>query len=122
MILGVMASAGLPGMAGFVAEFLIFRGSFIAYPIPTLLCLVGTGLTAVYFLLMINKVFFGRLTPELADMEPVNWGDQFPAVVLVILLFIFGLQPQWMIRWSEADTAALITPTAQVELSLNSLQ
>lgn len=122
MILGVMASAGLPGMAGFVAEFLIFRGSFIAYPIPTLLCLVGTGLTAVYFLLMINKVFFGRLTPELADMEPVNWGDQFPAVVLVVLLFIFGLQPQWMIRWSEADTAALIAPTAQVELSLNSLQ
>lgn len=122
MILGVMASAGLPGMAGFVAEFLIFRGSFIAYPIPTLLCLVGTGLTAVYFLLMINKVFFGRLTPELADMAPVNWGDQFPAVVLVVLLFIFGLQPQWMIRWSEADTAALIAPTAQVELSLNSLQ
>ncbi|MGB2926891.1 MAG: NADH-quinone oxidoreductase subunit M, partial [Limnothrix sp.] len=113
MILGVMASAGLPGMAGFVAEFLIFRGSFIAYPIPTLLCLVGTGLTAVYFLLMINKVFFGRLTPELANMSPVNWGDQFPAVVLVLMLIVFGLQPQWMIRWSELDTAALVAPTAQ---------
>ncbi|AFY36615.1 NADH dehydrogenase subunit M [[Leptolyngbya] sp. PCC 7376] len=111
MILGVMASAGLPGMAGFVAEFLIFRGSLSSYPIPTLLCLVGTGLTAVYFLLMINKVFFGRLTPELAEMDPVNWSEQAPAVVLVILLFVFGLQPQWMIRWSEADTAALATPT-----------
>ena len=118
MILGVMASAGLPGMAGFIAEFLIFRGSLTSFPIPTLLCLVGTGLTAVYFLLMINKVFFGRLTPELATMKPVRWQDQFPAVVLVILLFVFGLQPQWMIRWSEADTAALVTPTVHTEISL----
>ncbi|OKH16913.1 NADH-quinone oxidoreductase subunit M [[Limnothrix rosea] IAM M-220] len=118
MILGVMASAGLPGMAGFVAEFLIFRGSLAVYPMPTLLCLVGTGLTAVYFLLMINKVFFGRLTPELAEMAPVSWADQFPAVILVLLLFVFGLQPQWMIRWSEADTAALVTPAIATEISL----
>lgn len=117
MILGVMASAGLPGMAGFVAEFLIFRGSFAIYPIPTLLCLIGTGLTAVYFLLMINKVFFGRLTPELADMKPVNWRDQFPAIILVLMLIVFGLQPQWMVRWSEADTAALITAQSPIELS-----
>ena len=116
MILGVMASAGLPGMAGFIAEFLIFRASLPSYPIPTLLCLVGTGLTAVYFLLMINKVFFGRLTPELAEMAPVTWSEQAPAVVMVILLFVFGLQPQWMIRWSEADTAALVAPTTTTAL------
>jgi NAD(P)H-quinone oxidoreductase subunit 4 len=119
MILGVMASAGLPGMAGFIAEFLIFRGSFAIYPIPTLLCLIGTGLTAVYFLLMINKVFFGRLTPELAEMKPVDWRDQFPAVILVVMLIVFGLQPQWMVRWSEADTAALVATPTPMEISLN---
>ncbi|MEB3224388.1 MAG: NADH-quinone oxidoreductase subunit M [Synechococcus sp.] len=118
MILGVMASAGLPGMAGFIAEFLIFRGSFSVYPVATLLCMVGTGLTAVYFLLMINKVFFGRLTPELSNMAPVNWVDQFPAVMLVILLFVFGLQPQWLVRWSELDTAALVTTPTPLEISL----
>ena len=58
MILAVMASSGIPGMIGFIAEFLVFRGSFPIFPIPTLLCLVGTGLTAVYFLLMVNRVFF----------------------------------------------------------------
>lgn len=118
MILGVMASAGLPGMAGFIAEFLIFRGSFPVYPVATLLCMVGTGLTAVYFLLMINKVFFGRLTPELINMSPVNWADQFPAVMLVILLFVFGLQPQWLVRWSEIDTAALVASPTAIEISL----
>ncbi|MBV5259788.1 NADH-quinone oxidoreductase subunit M [Synechococcus moorigangaii CMS01] len=118
MILGVMASAGLPGMAGFIAEFLVFRGSFPVYPVATLLCMVGTGLTAVYFLLMINKVFFGRLTPELSNMSPVNWADQFPAVMLVILLFVFGLQPQWLVRWSETDTAALVASPTAIEISL----
>jgi NAD(P)H-quinone oxidoreductase subunit 4 len=60
-----------PGMVGFIAEFLVFRGSFPIFPIQTLLCLVASGLTAVYFLLMINRVFFGRLTPELSHIPAV---------------------------------------------------
>ncbi|NEO26263.1 MAG: NADH-quinone oxidoreductase subunit M, partial [Kamptonema sp. SIO4C4] len=67
-ILGVMASSGIPGMVGFVAEFMVFRGSLPIYPLPTLLCMVGTGLTAVYFLLMVNRVFFGRLTEQLSNL------------------------------------------------------
>ena len=61
MILGVMAIAGMPGMAGFISEFLVFRGSLTAFPVATLLCMVGSGLTAVYFLLLVNRAFFGRL-------------------------------------------------------------
>jgi NAD(P)H-quinone oxidoreductase subunit 4 len=68
---------------------------------------------------MINKVFFGRLTPELAEMKPVDWRDQFPAVILVVMLIVFGLQPQWMVRWSEADTAALVATPTPMEISLN---
>ncbi|MFN5767163.1 MAG: NADH-quinone oxidoreductase subunit M, partial [Pseudanabaena sp.] len=52
MILAAMASAGTPGMIGFIAEFVIFRSSFAVFPIQTLLCMIGTGLTAVYFLIM----------------------------------------------------------------------
>ncbi|WP_338038323.1 proton-conducting transporter membrane subunit [Neosynechococcus sphagnicola] len=58
MIVGVMASAGIPGLCGFVAEFLIFRGSFAAFPTQTLLSMIGTGLTAVYFLLLVNRTVF----------------------------------------------------------------
>lgn len=65
MILAVMASCGIPGMVGFISEFLVFRGSFPIFPIPTLLCLIGTGLTAVYFLLMVNRVFFWTLNPRI---------------------------------------------------------
>ncbi len=109
MILGVMASSGLPGMVGFISEFLVFRGSFPIFPIPTLLCLVGTGLTAVYFLLVINKVFFGRLTVGLPKIPPVQWKEHAPAFVLLMLIVAFGIKPDWVIHWSEVQAISLLT-------------
>ncbi len=109
MILGVMASSGIPGMIGFISEFLVFRGSFPIFPIPTLLCLVGTGLTAVYFLLVINRVFFGRLTEKLSQLPPVRWAELVPAFVLTFLIVAFGLQPSWVVHWSEIQAVALLT-------------
>lgn len=109
MILAVMASSGIPGMVGFISEFLVFRGSFPIFPIPTLLCLVGTGLTAVYFLLMVNRVFFGRLTSELSNLPKVLWSERIPALILAFLIILFGLQPNLMIRWSEAQGTVVLS-------------
>lgn len=114
MILGVMASAGIPGMVGFIAEFLIFRGSFPVFPVATLLCMVGTGLTAVYFLLMINRVFFGRLSAIVINLPPVQWRDRIPALILMLLIIVFGLQPNWMLRWSETGINSLIVTQPSV--------
>lgn len=107
MILGVMASAGIPGMVGFIAEFLVFRGSFLVFPVQTLLCMVGTGLTAVYFLLLTNRAFFGRLSPEVENLPRVSFADRLPAFVLAALIIIFGVQPNWLVRWSESTTTAM---------------
>ena len=109
MILGVMASSGLPGMVGFISEFLVFRGSFPIFPISTLMCLVGTGLTAVYFLLVVNKVFFGRLTESLSQLPPVEWKEHAPAFVLLFLIVAFGLKPDWVTHWSEVQAIALLS-------------
>jgi len=114
MILGVMASAGIPGMVGFIAEFLVFRGSFPLFPVQTLLCLIGSGLTAVYFLLMVNRVFFGRLTPELARLPQVLWQERLPAVALALLIILLGLQPAWLTQWSEPQAVVLLTGQPEV--------
>jgi NAD(P)H-quinone oxidoreductase subunit 4 len=118
MILGVMASAGIPGMMGFISEFLIFRGSLPIFPVQTLLCMVGSGLTAVYFLLLVNRVFFGRLAiappsfaPQLdVDLPSVSWRDRLPALALAAVIVALGLQPDWMARWSEHTTLVLHKP------------
>ncbi|WP_204151148.1 NADH-quinone oxidoreductase subunit M [Leptolyngbya sp. CCY15150] len=109
MILAAMASAGIPGMVGFIAEFMVFRSSFPIFPIQTLLCMVGTGLTAVYFLLMINRVFFGRLDAPFDKLPRVNWNDRIPALVLVAFILVLGLQPNWLVRWSESESGMLLT-------------
>ncbi|MEM9219248.1 MAG: NADH-quinone oxidoreductase subunit M [Cyanobacteria bacterium P01_F01_bin.150] len=109
LIIAVMASSGLPGMVGFAAEFLVFRGSFPIFPAPTLVCMVGTGLTAVYFLLMVNKVFFGRLPDYLDNLSSVTWGDRTPSLIVTFLALIFGLQPGWLTDWIEPDVTYLLT-------------
>lgn len=107
MVVGVMASAGIPGMVGFIAEFIVYRSSLPIFPVPTLLCMIGTALTAVYFLNLINRAFFGRLPDELDHLPPVLWKDRIPALVMVALVIAFGLQPGWMLRWSEQTSVAL---------------
>jgi NAD(P)H-quinone oxidoreductase subunit 4 len=114
MVLGVMASAGIPGMVGFLAEFLVFRGSFPVFPVQTLLCMIGTGLTAVYFLLLVNKVFFGRLSEPVMDLPKVRWAERLPAISLALLVVTFGIQPGWLARWTEASTTALANHTLTI--------
>jgi NAD(P)H-quinone oxidoreductase subunit 4 len=111
LILAGMASAGIPGMVGFISEFLVFQGSFTAFPIPTLLCIVGTGLTAVYFVIMLNRACFGKLDTKTAYYPRVTLKEQLPALVITGLIIWLGVQPSWLVRWSESTTAALVAAT-----------
>ncbi len=93
MILSAMASAGIPGLMGFVAEFLVFRGSFVVFPTATIACMVGTGLTAVYFLILLDKAFFGRMQRVL---PPVQWQERISPLILSLIVILLGLQPNWL--------------------------
>ena len=113
MIIGVMASAGIPGMAGFISEFLIFRGSLQPFPLATLLSMVGSGLTAVYFLLLVNRAFFGRLAiaagevvnPRILQIVPLR--EQVPAIALTLGVLALGLVPELLSGLSESATTGL---------------
>ncbi|WP_434688055.1 NADH-quinone oxidoreductase subunit M [Pseudanabaena minima] len=114
MILAAMASAGTPGMVGFIAEFVIFRSSFAVFPIQTLLCMIGTGLTAVYFLIMIDRVFFGRLavektvnTPPISNFPFAKWQEKFPAIALALIIVFFGLIPNFATQIIESSAKAI---------------
>ena len=108
LILGGMASAGIPGLVGFVAEFLIFQGSYANFPIQTLIAVVGTGLTAVYFVILINRTCFGKLDNAIAYFPKVEWAERTPALVLAWIIFLLGIQPGWLVRWSEATSDTLV--------------
>jgi len=94
-------SLGLPFMAGFAAEFLIFSGSFAVAPTVTVAATVGLLATAVFLLTMLQKVFTGP-TPErhnnMADLSP---GEGLIVIPLLFLLFFAGISPVTWLFWSS---------------------
>ena len=104
LILGGMASAGIPGLVGFAAEFIIFQGSFSTFPVPTLLCIFASGLTAVYFVILLNRTCFGKLDNQLSYYPKVVWAEKVPALVLTVTIIFLGVQPNWLLRWIEPTT------------------
>jgi NAD(P)H-quinone oxidoreductase subunit 4 len=109
LILAGMASAGIPGMVGFIAEFLVFQGSYSTFPLPTLICIVGTGLTAVYFVILLNRTCFGKLDNDTAYYPRVTVREQLPAIALTLLIIWLGIQPTWVVRWSETTSTAIVS-------------
>ena len=103
MILAVMASSGIPGMVGFVGEYISFQGSFTVFPILTIFCLVATGLTSVYFVILLNNAFFGKIDCRKTTITypQVTLAERFPAFVLAIIIVILGLQPVWLTNITE---------------------
>lgn len=108
LVLGGMASAGIPGLVGFVTEFLVFQGSYAEYPLQTLFCVVGTGLTAVYFVILLNRTCFGKLDNAIAYFPKVDFYERFPAFVLGGLILFLGIQPTWLVKWGEATASAMV--------------
>ena len=115
LITAGMASAGIPGLVGFVAEFIIFQGSFSMFPVPTLLCIIASGLTAVYFVILLNRTCFGKLDNKLSYYPSVLKSESIPAFVLIAIILFLGIQPNWLLRWSEPTTNQLAINPYQTE-------
>lgn len=117
LLLGAMSSAGIPGLVNFAAEFSIFQGSFRVFPVQTLVGIIGTGLTAVYFVILLNRTCFGRLDNSRAYFSKVSLNEKAPAFILAILIIVLGIQPNWLLRWSEptAVKAVAVSPSLPLE-------
>jgi NADH-quinone oxidoreductase subunit M len=91
--LAVFASLGLPGLSGFVGEFLIFNGAFALVPGATALSVLGLLLTAVFLLRMMRKVFWGPLKPQLSKWQDLRKSERLVFVGLILLIVLYGLFP-----------------------------
>jgi NADH-quinone oxidoreductase subunit M len=113
MVFSVLASAGLPGLNGFVGEFLILLGAFKSTVIgsPVLIAFATTGviLAAVYLLWMVYQTFFGALTNDAnRDMADMN-GREFALMLpLAALMLIMGFAPNPFLQKSENATDFLL--------------
>ncbi len=103
----MFASLGLPGLAGFVGEFMIFRGSFPLAMGITSVAVLGILLTALYLLKMIGNVFFGQQKEKWNSMPDLTLHERIVSGILVAMLFGIGVLPQPLITLSNAAVTQL---------------
>jgi NADH-quinone oxidoreductase subunit M len=87
------ASLGLPGLSGFVGEFLVLLGSFANYTTATVLAAAGIVITAGYMLWMVQRVNLGTLKARYADLSDVSARDLSTLVPLVLIIIYIGVYP-----------------------------
>ncbi|HJR51659.1 MAG TPA: NADH-quinone oxidoreductase subunit M, partial [Gemmatimonadales bacterium] len=108
-----LSSLGLPGLNGFVGEFLILVGAFRWSPRVAVLATTGIIFAAVYMLWMYQRVVFGEITHEenrrLTDLSAREWAVLLPVLVLIVWI---GVYPSTFTGLTEASVNALI---AQVQ-------
>ena len=93
-MLAMLASLGLPALMGFVAEFLIFLGSFQIYPALTVLALAGVVVTVAFFLWTIYRIFMGPLNSRWAALPDMDVRERWALVPLAALMVVFGVYPR----------------------------
>lgn len=109
-----MASLGLPGMAGFVAELLIFLGAFQTYPIVGVFCVAAVAITATYILRLIGRAFFGPFNVRWSWLHDVLPNEWIAAIILVAAIIIAGVYPAPFTRMISASAAPIIERTGGV--------
>ncbi|HNX47721.1 MAG TPA: NADH-quinone oxidoreductase subunit M [Methanomassiliicoccales archaeon] len=95
MMIGFMASLGLPGMVGFVAEFSIMTATFDAFGWLLLIPVTSIAFTAAYYIWAMQRTLFGPLTKEVdtEHLHDVYWFEALPLAVLCGLIVLFGMFP-----------------------------
>ena len=104
-IFAAMASLGLPGLSGFIAELHIFIGTFRAYPIIGGLAVLTAAITTTYLIRVLAQAFFGEMNPRWAHLNEITWTERAGAAFLAIAILVLGL---WPTPWIERIAPSII--------------
>jgi NADH-quinone oxidoreductase subunit M len=98
LIFTSMASLGLPGLNGFISEFLVVRGSWPIFTVYTALAMIGLLMTGAYILKGIKKVLHGPLNEHwIGHLTEISSREVFVMVPLMILMLWIGIWPNWIL-------------------------
>jgi NADH-quinone oxidoreductase subunit M len=114
-LLAALSSVGLPGMNGFVGEFIILLGTFKVNWIAAAFGTFGIVLAAWYLLTAVRKLMFGPFNAANASLRDMNGREILIAVALVIFFFVIGLFPNIFFDKINPATAKL---AEQVNITL----
>ena len=109
LLIAGLASLGLPGTSGFVAEVTIFLGSFPAWHIFTIIATVGVVLTAAYILWMIQRTIFGPRPEHHNNLPDASLPEMVPVAILVVAIISVGISPSVITEMFSTGLEPIIT-------------
>lgn len=120
-----LSSIGLPGLNGFVGEFLILLGAFTSPHLgPPFVVFAATGVifAAVYMLWMFQRVMFGEVTnPKNEKLRDLNWREMTVLVPVILFVVWIGVYPKTFLNPMEATVNGLLSRVDE-KLELNASQ
>ncbi len=115
LIFTSMASLGLPGLSGFVSEFLVVRSAWPVLPVATALSMIGILFTGAYTLKALRDILHGPLNTRWAGLKEINTRELIVMAPLLALILIIGLWPTWIL--SLINQAALMWSSIFFQIS-----
>lgn len=111
MLAGFMASLGLPGMCGFVAEVSVLAGAYENLPVYVLITIFGgIVVTAGYHLWAMQKVMFGPILKKYLDLKDPHSYEILSMSILILLIIYFGVQPAMITDIMGVAAEPLVNP------------
>jgi NADH-quinone oxidoreductase subunit M len=105
--LAAFGSLGLPGLAGFVAEFLVLVGSFPIYTLITALAGIGIVVTAAFMLWTIQRLFLGPLNQKWAELKDIDRRELISLVPVLALAVLMGVYPKPILEVMNVASMAI---------------
>jgi len=105
----MLSSIGVPGLNGFVGEFLILIGTFAAHRWWAVVATLGVVLAAVYLLWAFQRVFHGEPSEENSKMTDIQWGEAAVLAPLLLLIVLLGVYPKIALDRIEPAVADLVS-------------
>jgi NADH-quinone oxidoreductase subunit M len=107
MSVTMFSSLGLPGLNGFIGEFLIFKGSFAVAAVVTSIAVLGLLFTAVTFMRAMQSLFSGPLAESCSGFSDLVRNETLVVAPVAVLMFAIGLNPQFVFNIFNATVVQM---------------
>jgi NADH-quinone oxidoreductase subunit M len=107
-IFGALAGMGVPGLANFWAELVVFLSSVKVYPVQGVLAIFALVVSALFMLRVVQKTFYGQKNARFGLLPDVSFWLGFPRMILAAVIILFGLFPSLMLDTVQASAVALL--------------
>jgi len=96
-IVGALASMGVPGLANFWGELMVFIAAIRVYPVRGIVAVLALVVTALFMLRVVQKTFYGPRHERYAQLPDISFYESIPRMILILVLVLFGLYPSLLV-------------------------